>query len=71
MKPSPIWSLHMARPKSLNKYVPLDVRIPPEVKDAIETAAKARYETLSAYARNALLARLEQDGICPIPQRAA
>jgi hypothetical protein len=51
----------MARPKNPNKYVPLDVRVPPELRDAIEAAAKAKFE----------LARLEQDGICPIPQRAA
>jgi predicted HicB family RNase H-like nuclease len=61
----------MARPKNPNKYVPLDVRVPPELRDAIEAAAKAKFESLSAYARTALLARLEQDGICPIPQRAA
>ena len=61
----------MARPKSLNKYVPIDVRVPPEVRDAVEAAAKAKFESLSAYARAALLARLQEDGICPIPQRAA
>ena len=61
----------MARPKSPNKYVPLDVRIPPEVRDAVEVAAKAKFQTLSAYTRVALLAWLERDGICPIPQHAA
>lgn len=62
----------MARPKSLNKYVPIDVRVPPEVRDAIQAAAEAKYQTLSAYARTALLDRLERDGISPaIPVRAA
>jgi hypothetical protein len=32
----------MARRKSTHKYVPIDVRIPPEVRDAVEAAAKAR-----------------------------
>ena len=57
----------MARPKSPNKYVSLDVRVPPEIRDAVAVAAKAKFETLSAYTRAALLARLERDGICPIP----
>jgi hypothetical protein len=58
------------RPKSTHKYVPLEVRIPPEVRDAMKTAAKAKFETLSAYTRAALLARLEVDGICPVPTLA-
>ena len=61
----------MARPKTPNKYVKIDVRIPPEVRDAVETAAEAKFESLSAYTRAALLARLERDGICPVPQHAA
>ena len=56
----------MARRKSTHKYVPIDVRIPPEVRDAVEAAAKAKFESLSAYTRTALLARLERDGICPV-----
>ena len=61
----------MARPKSPQKYVPLDVRVPPEVRDAVEAAARSKFESLSAYARAALLARLERDGVCPIPPQAA
>jgi hypothetical protein len=61
----------MAKPKSPNKYVPIDVRVPPEIRDAVEATAKAKFETLSAYTRAALIARLERDGICPVPQHAA
>jgi hypothetical protein len=60
----------MARPKSACKHVPVHVVVPPSVRDAVETAARAKYETVSGYTRAALLARLERDGICPIPPRA-
>ena len=41
MKPNTIEDREMARPKNPNKYVSLDVRVPPEIRDAVAVAAGA------------------------------
>ena len=46
------------------------VLVPPAVNEVLEQAAKRRFQSRSEYMRAALLARLAQDGLCPVPTAA-
>ena len=49
----------------------LPVMLPDEVAKLLKDAARRKLMTRSQYARLALLAQLERDGVCPMPSHEA
>jgi predicted DNA-binding protein len=49
----------------------MNFKLPDELVESLEAIARRRMMSRSAYCRQALLEKLERDGICPIPKAAS
>ena len=52
------------RPKSDRRSVAFELRLREEMREALRDMARQKFTTPTEYVRQALLAKLEHDGIC-------
>jgi hypothetical protein len=57
----------MRKPKSTHFSDKLTLKVPHEISETLKQAAAQRLMTQSQYVRSALIAALEKDGVCVMP----